>query len=121
MKLMQSKQFISRILGAVLLASLLGGCASQVVLVGSEPSEPAPQIVFLGARDGKGTDYLTWENVRSFGPVPAELKEAGDNACRAVSSELRALGYHPEARGRDGNKMPGGGFFCQPALTLQGQ
>ena len=71
---------------------------------------------FLGARDGKGNDYLTWENVSSFGPVPPELKQAGDSACRAVSDELRAIGYHPEARGRDGIEITGGGFFCQPVI-----
>jgi|SaaInl6LU_22_DNA_1037377.scaffolds.fasta_scaffold07446_2 hypothetical protein len=110
------KKFISRGLVGVLLVGSLGGCASKGILIGAAPSDPPPQIFFLGARDGKGNDYLTWENVSSFGPVPPELKQAGDSACRAVSDELRAIGYHPEARGRDGIEITGGGFFCQPVI-----
>lgn len=100
-----------------LLGSLVSGCASQGMVVGEQPSDPPPQIVFLGAHDAKGVDYLTWENVSSFGQVPPELKAAGDLGCMRIDITLRALGYHPKARNRAGETMDGGGFFCQPPLV----
>lgn len=103
---------------SLMLASLgvLVGCASQGVLIGAEPSEPPPRIVFLGARDAAGQDYLTWENVSSFGRVPQNLQAAGDISCMRVDLNLRATGYHPRARDRSGKAMPGGGYFCQLAV-----
>lgn len=101
------------LLSGLMAAGLLAGCASQGVLIGETPSDPPPQLVFLGARDAKNQDYLTWENVSSFGQVPPALKAAGDASCMRLGSELRATGYHPHARDRNGREMPGGGFFCQ--------
>jgi hypothetical protein len=103
-----------------LLALLVAGC-STAPMIGSAPSDPPPQIAFLGARDGKGTDYLTWENVSSFGPVPAELQAVGNASCQAVAPSLRAIGYHPQAKDRKGVTLPGGGFFCQPSVTSSGK
>ena len=106
------------ILNGIILTSAtlsLNGC-SKGVLIGAEPSDPPPAIAFLGARDAQGNDYLTWRNVSSFGPVPAELQQIGDEACKAVNTSLRASGYHPEAKDRKGNTIPGGGYFCQPSL-----
>jgi hypothetical protein len=100
---------------ATALAGAITGCSTGMV-IGSSPSDPPPQIAFLGARDGQGNDYLTWENVSSFGPVPSELKAAGDASCMSVGPGLRAIGYHPRARDRKGNQLPGGGFFCQPSV-----
>ena len=96
---------------------LAAGCASQGVLIGDTPKDPAPRIVFLGARDALGADYLTWENVSSFGKVPANLKAIGDVSCMRVDINLRATGYHPKALDRSGKVMPGGGYFCQLSLT----
>jgi hypothetical protein len=96
--------------------SLFGGCASQGLLIGEKPGDPAPQIVFLGARDAQGKDYLTWENVPSFGKVPAEFQAVGDLSCMRVSQNLRATGYHPRALDRYSKPIPGGGYFCQVAL-----
>ena len=110
----------SRVYFALAITSLLvlAGCSTGAK-IGSAPSDPPPQIAFLGARDAQGNDYLTWENFGSFGPVPAELQQTGDDACRAISAELRAGGYHPAAKDRKGNTIPGGGYFCQ--TTLQGK
>ena len=101
-------------LGVVVLAA---GCASQGVLIGDAPKDPPPQIVFLGARDAAGADYLTWENVSSFGKVPSDLQAVGDVSCMRVDINLRATGYHPTARDRFGKVMPGGGYFCQLSIA----
>lgn len=92
---------------------VLAGCASQGVLIGDVPRDPVPQIVFLGARDAQGADYLTWENVSSFGKVPQGLQAVGDVSCMRVAINLRATGYHPRALNRSGKVIPGGGYFCQ--------
>ena len=97
---------------------LLAGCVSNGILIGETPSDPPPQLAFLGARNAKNQDYLTWENVSSFGRVPAALKAAADTSCMRLSLDLRAAGYHPHARDRNGHDIPGGGFYCQPVLKI---
>lgn len=114
-KFMQLKWPLRYVLSIAAL-SLLWGCASQGILIGEKPSDPAPRIVFLGARDAQDKDYLTWEHVSSFGKVPAELQAAGDLSCMRVSQNLRATGYHPRALDRYGKLIPGGGYFCQITL-----
>ena len=99
-------------------AALLSGCISTGILIGEKPSDPPPQLAFLGARDAKNQDYMTWENVSSFGPVPVVLKASADQSCMRLGLELRATGYHPRARDRYGREMAGGGFFCQPNVAL---
>lgn len=94
-------------------ALALMGCASQGILIGESPSDPPPQIVYLGAQDAKGQEYKTWINVSSFGRVPPELQAVGDLSCMRTSLELRAVGFHPRAKDLSGQAVPGGGFFCQ--------
>jgi hypothetical protein len=91
------------------------GC-STAPLIGNVPSDPPPKIAYLGARDVKGNEYLTWENVSSFGAVPSQLKSTGDQRCMQLGSSLRALGYHPAAKDQTGKAIEGGGFFCAPTL-----
>jgi hypothetical protein len=93
----------------------LQGC-SMAPLIGAKPSDPPPQIAYLGARDAKGNEHLTWQNVSSFGPVPTELKSAGDQRCKLLGAGLTALGYHPSAKDQTGKSIQGGGFFCAPTL-----
>jgi len=115
-----TKTFISRSLFmGTFCAVLLAGCASQGVLIGDRPTDPPPQIVFLGARDAANKDYLTWENVTSFGRVPSDLQAVGDLSCMRVDLALRATGYHPQALDRQGKSIPGGGYFCQLNLSAQ--
>jgi hypothetical protein len=97
---------------------VLGACAGGA-LVGPAPSEPAPQIVKLGARDAQGRDYMIWDRPSSFGPVPPALRAVGDLSCMRSNLQTRAEGYHPAARGLDGRTLPGGGFFCQ--LPVRGR
>ena len=99
-----------------ILTLALAGCAAGV-RIGEAPSDPAPQIVFMGAKDVDGIDYLTWRNIPSFGQVPAELQAGGDHSCMNYDLVLRAIGYHPQARGRDGAVLPGGGFYCAVRST----
>jgi hypothetical protein len=99
---------------AVVLITLQG--CSMAPLIGAKPSDPPPQIAYLGARDAKGNEHLTWENISSFGPVPNELKSAGDQSCKSLGAGLTALGYHPSAKDQTGKSIQGGGFFCAPTL-----
>lgn len=90
----------------------LTGCSSGL-LIGEVPTDPAPQIVYLGDIDRvTGKDYLTWKDVPSFGQVPTELQAIGDIGCMQYGIDLRAIGYHPKAKDRKGNEIPGGGFYC---------
>lgn len=96
-------------------ASMTLAACSTGVLIGDQPSDPAPQIVYLGDKDPQtGKDYLTWRDVPSFGQVPAELVAIGDMSCMQYGMELRAIGYHPKALDRKGKEIPGGGFYCSP-------
>lgn len=108
----------SMLLGGVTLALVLfslPGC-STAPLIGVKPSDPPPQIAYLGAQDAKGNEYLTWQNVSSFGVVPDELKSIGNQRCSLLGTNLTALGYHPAAKDQTGKTIQGGGFFCAPTL-----
>ena len=94
--------------------AVLSGCSTGV-LIGEVPSDPPPQIVYLGEVDRTtGRDYLTWKDIPSFGNVPSDLKSLGDMSCMQYGMDLRAIGYHPKAKDRKGNEIPGGGFYCSP-------
>ena len=109
---------ISRLLTLFVLIVTLVGCSKGLV-IGDEPTDPPPQIVFLGAKDAAGEDYLSWRHVSSFGQVPESLKAQGDISCMRYGFELRAVGYHPQARDRKGNAIPNGGYFCSPVSFLE--
>lgn len=102
--------------GLLVMTLSLWGCATPSLVFTDTPSEPPPQIAYLGARDAQGQQYKTWLNVMSFARVPAELQAVGDLSCMQNGLELRATGYHPRARDLQGNTVPGGGFFCQLAV-----
>lgn len=97
------------------MATLLSACSTGV-LIGEKPTEPPPQVVFLGAVNEKGVEYLTWDRPWAFGKVPEELKASGDISCMKTGINMRATGYHPRALDRQGKPTPGGGYFCQVAV-----
>ena len=97
------------------MATLLSACSTGV-LIGEKPSEPPPQVVFLGAVNEKGVEYLTWDRPLAFGKVPEELKASGDISCMKTGINMRATGYHPRALDRQGKPTSGGGYFCQVAV-----
>lgn len=94
------------------MVTLLSACSTGV-LIGEKPTEPPPQVVFLGAVNEKGVEYLTWDRPWAFGKVPEELKASGDISCMKTGINMRATGYHPRALDRQGKPTPGGGYFCQ--------
>ena len=98
---------------ALLSNAVLAAC-SMAPLIGDTYGEPPPQVAYLGAKDAKGNEYLTWVNVSSFGPVPSQLQAAGDINCMKMGFTLRAVGYHPKAMDVKGKPTPNGGFYCQP-------
>lgn len=105
-----------RVVLGLALTTLLSACSTGV-LVGDKPAEPPPQVVFLGAVDAKGVEYLTWERPWAFGKVPEELQASGDISCMKTGINMRATGYHPRALDRQGKPTPGGGYFCQLIVT----
>lgn len=96
---------------AVMAVLALSGCTGGA-LVSKAPDDKPPQLVKLGARDAQGRDYLVWDRPSAFGPVPAELQAPGDLSCMQGQVEMRAVGYHPLARGLDGAAIAGGAYFC---------
>lgn len=94
------------------MVTLLSACSTGV-LIGEKPTEPPPQVVFLGAVNEKGVEYLTWDRPWAFGKVPEELKVSGDISCMKTGINMRATGYHPRALDRQGRPTAGGGYFCQ--------
>lgn len=94
------------------MAAVLSACSTGV-LVGEKPTEPPPQVVFLGAVNAQGVEYLTWDRPWAFGKVPPELQASGDISCMKTGINMRATGYHPRALDRQGKPTPGGGYFCQ--------
>lgn len=103
---------LKRLWGGFAMATLLSACSTGV-LIGEKPTEPPPQVVFLGAVNAQGVEYLTWDRPWAFGQVPEELKASGDISCMKTGINMRATGYHPRALDRQGKPTPGGGYFCQ--------
>lgn len=89
-------------------------------LIGQAPAEQPPQLVKLGARDAQGQEFLVWDRPKAFGPVPPELQALGDFNCMQGRLSLRAVGYHAQAKGLDGQAIAGGGYFCAETLMTQG-
>lgn len=87
------------------------GCTS----IGSAPdANNPPRLVEsnnMPAWDGMKRVEALWDRRGAFGPVPAELQARGDGICQAAGFR-QAVGYHPAARGVDGQAVDGGGYLC---------
>jgi hypothetical protein len=110
--ILQSRRSLT---GATLGMVLLAGCATPQ-LVGKSPSTIPPKLVVIVDKSQPGKEIITWDRPFAFGPVPAEIASVADSACLIARIDLRAIGYHPTAKDKDGNQMPNGGFFCWPKL-----
>jgi hypothetical protein len=93
------------------LAVSLAACSTPSI-IGSKPDVVPPKLVKSGIKAADGTEYITWDNPRAFGPIPDSLKAAGDTSCMWAGIEFEAIGFHPGARGLDGAPIPQGGYFC---------
>jgi len=102
---------VKLVVGILTTVSLLSACAS--VSIGSKEGDTPPRIV--SAPDNAKSRI--WDNPSAFGPVPADKKQAGEQACAAMNSnnmEYTALGYHSRAVGYDGKIFANGGYYCAP-------
>ena len=95
-------------------AFLVACVAPPKLMVGDAPAAKPPQLVRLATSWGGDAEVIIWDNPLAFGPVPESLQYAADVSCMITRIDLFALGYHPRARDRNGNTLPGGGYFCAP-------
>jgi hypothetical protein len=106
-------------------AILLAGCSSTILGIGPHEGRPgastrviAPQLV----KEPPAFEKLVWWNPGAFGPVPDDLKSAGQEYCACQDTEsvkYVAIGYHPYAMGPDGYPMKGGGYLCTPNVAAK--
>ncbi len=92
----------------VLVFLAFAGCVAIPVGPGDQPSAVPPRIQI------DQNKFKTWDRPGAFGPVPSELKEAGDKACYDYNNNMKAIGYHPDAQDEKGDKFERGGYLCAP-------
>lgn len=93
--------------------SLLASCSS---FLNRTPDQNPPRLVSSEKQeqfgwDGSKQGYITWDRPGAFGSVPDNLQAAGDQLCKATGY-TKAVGYHPQATGLNGQPIVGGGFLC---------
>ena len=108
---MRSPGRVLALLSIALAVPLVVACSSPAThLIGSTESDTVtPRIVFTA----RGTKQ--WSHPQAFGPVPAQLAEAGKIQCATLNHEgktFSARGYHSAAQTADGYPFQDGGFFC---------
>jgi hypothetical protein len=89
---------------AFLAVLAVAGCAAMAVGPGDRPDPVPPKLVITD------DNIKTWDRPGAFGPVPFELKAIGDDVC---GPDMKAVGYHPDARDEYGNKFEAGGYLCR--------
>jgi hypothetical protein len=105
---LQKDQEMKSLFTAVILGSaLLSACVTA----------PGP-----GAQEGATPPRLSmqdkmavWDNVGSFGPVPAARAALGAQTCAkldTMDAKFMATGYHSRAQRLDGKTLTEGGFYC---------
>lgn len=96
------------LLTAVVLGSAMLSACVTAPSPGMQEGSPPPRLTMQ--------DKLkVWDNVGSFGPVPAALAALGAETCakfNTADSQYVATGYHSKAQGLDGKTLQGGGFYC---------
>lgn len=92
------------LLASVIAVASLTACA--VNPVGSSYGSTAPMLT-------RTNNILGWDNPGNFGPVPADKATAGASVCSTLpGGDYKAIGYHPSAKGENGQTLPAGGYFC---------
>lgn len=90
--------------------------ASCTSLAGRNPDQNPPRLVSSEKQEQYGWDskrqvYVKWDRPGAFGSVPENLRATGDQLC-LLGGWSRAVGYHPQALGMDGQQIRGGGYLC---------
>jgi hypothetical protein len=58
-------------------------------------------------------NILGWDAPGNFGPVPADKAAAGASICASLpGGDFKPTGYHPTARGENGQPLASGGYYC---------
>jgi len=129
-KLAQEIKHINAIFTAFLL--ILSLITGSMAAAQSDPAETPPQMSELIPKTEENRQLVTWDNPSAFGSVPPNLQAIGDFICAKGRIDLYAVGFHPKAKDKDGNEIPGGGYLCDrkstgdqpheepPRLALQG-
>lgn len=97
----------SLLTATILGSALLSACVTAPGPGTTEGATP-PHLSMQG-------NTKVWDNIGSFGPVPAAKAAMGADTCaklNSMSANYVATGYHARAVGLDGKTMPEGGFLC---------
>ena len=81
------------------------GCATITAGPGDKPDSVPPKLQ-IGQDNTK-----IWDRPGAFGPVPSSLQATGDRIC---GTNMKAIGYHPQAQDEKGVPFSGGGYLCEP-------
>lgn len=101
------------IAAAVLFVGSFSGARAQNVPAFIAPGPVAPKIT-----SPEGAKETQWANAENFGTIPARLRAEAVKDCLGMSSEHKAVGYHPDALDRNGKLIPGGGILCLTQQTI---
>lgn len=77
------------------------------------PAEDPPQMSEVMPRTEDNRKLFRWDRPSAFGDVPAGLQPIGDFICAKGRIDLHAIGFHPRAKDKDGQEIPGGGYLCE--------
>jgi hypothetical protein len=92
-------------------ALLISSCANTLTL-SEDPAQMPPKLERTGIKDENHFPIYRWDRPQAFAKLRLDQKAVGDAACLAASSDLMAIGYHPQAQNADGRAIKGGGYLC---------
>ncbi len=91
------------------------GVNAQNVPAFIAPGPVAPQMLADTSAEPKDRK---WSNAENFGTIPARLRPDAMKECATMGSEYIPVGYHPDALGKEGKLVAGGGFLCLTQETM---
>lgn len=80
-------------------------------------AENPPRVSEAVSKSEENTKLFVWDRPSAFGKVPASLQPVGDFICAKGRIDMYATGYHSRAQDKDGQAIPGGGYFCEKKPT----